>query len=95
MTRDYRMKATFTNLCIFFHKNPTIIPRTTLTKREMASIAIRTAFEVFDCEHSSSELEVELEVELEAELEVDSKTLNNMVKFSRHFTLEDDYRILF
>jgi hypothetical protein len=55
------MKATFTNLCILSHINPTIIPRTTLTKREMASIAIRTAFEVFGSEHSSSELEVELE----------------------------------
>ena len=54
----------------------------------MASIAIRAAFEVFGSEHSSSELEVELEVELEAELEVDSKTLNNMVKFLRHLLLK-------
>ncbi len=49
-----------------------MIPRTTLTTREMENKAIKTLVETFKSELSSFELS----------LAVDSKTLNSRVKFS-------------
>ena len=66
------MEAIFTNLCLSFHRNHTMIPRTTLTTREMENKAIKTLVETFESELSSFELS----------LAVDSKTLNSRVKFS-------------
>jgi hypothetical protein len=77
--RRKRVEASFTDLFLSFHRNPTIIPRTTLTTREIENKAINILFETFEFEQSSSEVV----------LAVDSKILNSIVKVSNQFYIED------
>ena len=58
------MEASFTDLFLSFHKNPTIIPRTTMTTREIENKAINALFETFEFQQALSEMV----------LAVDSKT---------------------
>jgi hypothetical protein len=66
------MTATFTDLCIFFHRNTTTIPRARITTREIENKATNT---LLMSELSSSELA----------LAVDSKTWNNIFNVSYQF----------
>jgi hypothetical protein len=66
------MKATFTDLCIFFHSNTTTIPRATITTREIENKATNT---LLMSELFSSGLA----------LAVDSKTWNNIFNVSCQF----------
>ena len=50
------MKASFTDLFLYFHRNPTIIPRTTVATREIQNKAINILFDTLEFEQASSEL---------------------------------------